>query len=72
MNHFTNRLDHLDFLTCVFRFLLGFLTRTFYSLMFWGLVLQSLLFGLALSAWPLVCCGVCWWGSPIYSCDREL
>lgn len=72
MNHFTNWLDHLNFITHVFPFLLGLLSWTFYSLIFWGLVLQSLPFGWALSAWPLVCCDVCQWGSFLYRDDREL
>lgn len=55
----TNCLDHLDFVTSVFPFLLGHLAWTFNFLKFWALVLQSHPFGWTLSAWPLVCCDEC-------------
>lgn len=71
MNHFTNRLDHLNFATHVFPFLLRLLSWTFYCLIFWGLVLQSLPFGRTLSAWALVCGDVCQWGSSLSRHDRE-
>lgn len=71
MNRFTNCLNHLNFITHVFPFLLGLLSWTF-TVIFWGLVLQSLWFGPALSAWPLVCCDVCWSGFSLYRDGREL